>query len=284
VVTQAQNHQHGEVGPDGLNARLVTKYGGPVAVTLTTQPEAPVPGEPYAIAYTLKDKNGSPVTPDKLSAVHEHLMHLIVVSQDLNHFAHIHPQDAGAGRYSVTDTLSTADRYLLFNEFVTSDGVTQIERHEVDAAGAALPGVRASLSPGAMVPQGADGLTVNVTPPPKTRRRVASTYMLTVSRDGRPVTSLEPYLGAACHVVAISENTTQFAHTHCDTPGMGGTSSMGNMGSIPMPMPMPTPPPNFGPNLQFTHTFMQPGPYRVWAQFGYEGRVVTVAFDVMVEK
>jgi hypothetical protein len=49
-------------------------------------------------------------------------------------------------------------------------------------------------------------------------------------------------------------------------------------------MSMPSPPARFGPTLSFAHTFMQPGLYRLWVQFGYQGKVITVGFNIEVYK
>ena len=275
------NHQHGESSIGGMNARLITKYGGPVSVSLATQPEKPRPGVPLTVTYSMKDKAGAPLEPAKLLVTHEKLMHLIVVSRDLKEFAHIHPEPQGDGRYSVAGTLPVSGDYMLFNEFVTAEGVTQIERNEVTTEGASpLPDSAAPLVPDLGTRQEVDGLTVYMTSTRKIRRRVPSTFTLAVWKDGKPATSLEPYLGAVCHVVLVSADTKQFAHTHGDVPGGSMAGSMQNMN---MAMPMPTPPAHFGPRMAFTHTFMQPGVYRVWIQFGYAGKVVTVPYNVQVD-
>lgn len=281
AVAVVQNHQHGESGAAG--GRLVTRYGGSVAVALVTQPQEPQPQAPLTITYSLRDGVGAPMTLDKLRITHERPMHLIVVSQDLRFFSHIHPQDVGSGSYAVADALPAPGKYLLFNEFVTADGTTQIERNLVATEGAESADAPAALAPSLGTPLETDGLTtVLLANTPKIRRRVPAILTLQVTRDGKPVDNLQPYLGAPCHVVIISADTRQFAHTHGDVPGgaMSGDMSGMSMGS----MAMPTPPPRFGPAVQFTHTFMQAGLYRVWVQFGHTDKVVTAGFNVEVGK
>jgi len=260
----------------------VTRYGGPVAVTLATQPQNPQPGAPFTITYTLKDKAGQPVTLDKLRITHEHPMHLIVVSQDLQHFSHIHPADQRAGSYAVTDKVPQQGRYLLFSEFFTADGTPQIERNEL-TTDSAPPQTGANLAPDMGRPQQVGELTATLTADvEKVRRRAPATFTLTFTKDGEPVADLEPYLGAPCHVVIISADTKQFAHTHGDVPG--GAMSADMAGGSMADMSMPPPPPHFGPSVQFTHTFMQAGLYRVWVQVGYAGEVLTIANNVQVNK
>lgn len=261
------------------NARLVTRYGGDIDVEMASSPAQPAPGQPFEIAYTLA-KDGNPVTPAKLQVTHEHIMHLIVVSKDLEQFAHIHPEDAGSGRYVVSNTLPTSGEYLLYNEFVTANGTTQLERHSLASEAAPTPEPPV-LMPDLGKPQVVEGLTVVMTATNNTRRRLPVTFTLTASKDGKPVEDLEPYLGAACHAIVISQDTRQFAHTHGDVAGGAMANvDMGNMVMSNMP-PLPA---RFGPSVQFTHTFMQAGMYRVWVQFTYQGKVVTAAYNVKIEK
>jgi hypothetical protein len=276
----AQNHVHGEGGSAG---RLVTRYGGPVGVSLDLQPQSPQPGTPLEIAYALTDPTGSPVAGAGLQVVHERLMHLIVVSQDLRSFSHIHPEEAAAGRFTVSDTLPQPGKYILFNEFTTAQGATQIERHVVSTDGADGADTPAMLTPDLGTPQRSAGLeAVLTTPMTKIRRRVPTPFFLDVMQDGKPASDLEPYLGAVCHVVIVSADTKQFAHTHGDLPGGAMSGDMSKMDMATMSMP--TPPAKFGPRLEFTHTFMQPGLYRLWVQTSYKGEVATFGYNVMVEK
>ena len=174
-------------------------------------------------------------------------------------------------------------KYILFNEFTTAQGATQIERHVVSTDGADGADSPATLTPDLGTPQRSAGLeAVLTTPMTKIRRRVPTPFFLDVMRDGQPASDLEPYLGAVCHVVIVSADTKQFAHTHGDLPGGAMSGDMSKMDMATMAMP--TPPAKFGPRLEFTHTFMQPGPYRLWVQTSYKGEVATFGYNVMVEK
>lgn len=276
----AQSHQHGS---SGVGGRLITRYGGPLSVLLATEPPAPLPGSPLTMTYTLKGSDARPVPPNELSVTHERIMHTVLVSQDLRHFSHIHPTPKGEGRYSVTDTLPYQGKYVLFNEFFTAAGAMQLERNVFATDGAGEADDPALLEPTLGQPQQVGSLTALLRAnTQKVRRRAPATFTLSVSKDGEPVTDMGPYLGAPCHVVIISADTRQFEHTHGDVLGR---PMSGDMSGMPMgSMTMPTPPSSFGPDLQFTYTFMQPGMYRLWVQFVYRGKVVTVPNNVRVEK
>lgn len=281
AAATTSNHQHGEGGPQ--NVRLITLYGGPVAVTLTIPPGAPLIDQPFSIQYTMSDAAGQPMTPDKLAITHEKLMHLILVSQDLTTFQHLHPEDQGNGIYKVDASVPAAGKYVLYNEFVTAGGTTQIERNVFATQGADAMDTPAALNDTLGQPEEWGDLRATMTTASaKIRRRLPVSFLVDVTtRGGRPATDLQPWLGAACHIVIISADTKQFAHTHGDVPG--GAMS-GDMSTMNMAMAMPTPPAQFGPKLAFTHTFMQPGPYRVWVQFTYKGEVAAFGFNVTVEK
>ncbi len=288
------NHLHGEGGPE---ARLVTRYGGPVQVSLRTEPQNPRPLSAFRIIYSLKDTDGRPITPDRLVMSHERLMHLVVVSRDLSFFSHIHPSDIQGGDYSFSDTWPTEGQYVLFNEFITAHGGTQLERHELTLGTSTNTGTPVvsldGMRPGDT--RQVDGLTVSLkSQPQKIRRRAPARFTLTVSAGGRPVTTLEPYLGAPAHVVIVSTDTTQFVHTHADAgqvapagsgDGTGAGSGAGSEHHHAMGMGMgTTQPAGFGPDITFTHTFMQAGSYKMWVQFGYAGRVITVPCSITVVK
>jgi hypothetical protein len=90
----------------------------------------------------------------------------------------------------------------------------------------------------------------------KDLRIVRSGVTFSVARiDGAPVSGLEPYLGQPAHLVALRSSDLAYVHLH----------PMMNMVSAFM----------FGTKLP------QPGTYRLFLQFGYQGEVLTVPFTVV---
>jgi hypothetical protein len=60
----------------------------------------------------------------------------------------------------------------------------------------------------------------------------ASPLRMTVTRDGAPVTDLQPYLGAAGHLVALREGDLAYSHVHPDAgPGLAFTASVPSAGT-----------------------------------------------------
>ena len=84
---------------------------------------------------------------------------------------------------------------------------------------------------------------------------------LSVSRDGRPVTDLDPYLGAYGHLVALRTGDLAYLHVHPDgEPGDGSTEP--------------------GPDITFGTSVPSAGTYRLFLDFQHEGVVRTAAFTV----
>ncbi|MFC5669074.1 hypothetical protein [Streptomyces incanus] len=84
---------------------------------------------------------------------------------------------------------------------------------------------------------------------------------LTVSRDGKPVTDLQPYLGAYGHLVALRSGDLAYLHVHPNgEPGDGRTEP--------------------GPAVSFTATAPSAGTYRLFPDFKHDGAVRTAAFTV----
>jgi len=230
------------------------------------------PGQPVTISYRVIDaRSGAVLTALPLS--HERPMHLIAVSRDLAHVQHIHPQLGPGGAYSVRVTPAAPGADILYDEFVHG-GRTVLDRRELVYGQPSAHG--AALAPD-LATKTIDGVTVALDVPHAITAGRAARFTYRLTRDGHPVTDLAPYLGAAAHVAIVSEDTRAFAHTHGEAAGQGnGHAGHGAMAE----MEMDTVPAAFGPEVTFTHSFARPGLYKIWGQFGYHGRVLTVPFVV----
>ncbi|OBF37386.1 hypothetical protein A5724_11760 [Mycobacterium sp. ACS1612] len=83
---------------------------------------------------------------------------------------------------------------------------------------------------------------------------------MTVTRDGEPVTKLQPYLGAYGHLVALRVADLEYLHVH------------------------PTGDASAGPDIGFHTTFPSAGAYRLFLDFQHAGVVRTAAFTVSVDE
>ncbi|HEY0948602.1 heavy metal translocating P-type ATPase [Nocardioides sp.] len=231
-------------------------------------PEDVRPGEPTTVTITVRDaESGDPV--GDLVRTHQVWMHLIVTRADLGTFAHLHPEPTGQdGVFETTATFPTGGTYALHAEFRRNGELGDVlDSHEMTVAGDApapeqLPaqdvrevtvdGVRISLEGDAHVDETSD-----------------FTLTFADASTGAPVDDLEPYLGAAGHVVALREDGTRFAHHHAETYDDQGRPVSALPGT------------HFGPELDLHARFEVAGGYRLWAQFRLgDGTVVTAPFVV----
>lgn len=277
-------------------------------VEWSTEPAQPRPGEPVVISYHVVDERSGETITD-LPLNHERPMHLIITSQDLAQFDHVHPELGADGVYRIETTLAAPGGYRLFSEFVFN-GETVLDERAVTVGDA--PGATADLAPD-LAAKTVDGVTVALAEPPPVQAGAAVQYTFTVSQDGQPVTNLSPYLGAAAHVAIVSEDSESFAHTHGEATtgsadpdaaeaggshgssgdhGTGGDhgSSAGHDtggnhetgGDHPSTGDHAVPA-AFGPEVVVEHTFPAPGLYRLWIQVNLDDQIITAPFTIEVK-
>ncbi|MFE2016398.1 hypothetical protein [Streptomyces sp. NPDC059491] len=241
---------HGEgAAPDSAAAELpgglqVSQDG----YTLALETPTPAAGR-SVLKFSIKDAAGRKVTA--FTTEHGKELHFIVASRDLTTFRHLHPVKAADGTWSVAADLPAAGGYKAFADFkpaaAGAKGVTLGADLSVPGAYAPkpLPAVAATVA--------VDGYQVRLggtLDPGK-----AGELRLTVTKGGKPVTDLEPYLGAYGHLVALRDGDLAYLHVH---PNEGGP----------------------GPDVSFTATAPSAGTYRLFLDFQHQGKVRTAAFTV----
>ncbi len=244
-------HDGGEsaAATPGLPGGLATSRDGytmvPVAATLT-------PGASETFAFRITGPDGTPVTA--FDVEHDKRMHLIVVRRDATAFQHVHPEMAADGTWSVPLTLPAGGSYRAFADFAPTGG------HGVTlGVDLAAPGAFEPVAPHPSRVAEVDGYRVELTGDLAPGQ--ASPVTLTVSRDGQPVTDLEPYLAAYGHLVALRDGDLAYLHVHPEgTPGDGRTPA--------------------GPSVEFVAEVPSAGTYRLFLDFQHAGVVRTAEFTV----
>ncbi|MFJ8436767.1 hypothetical protein ACIQ9P_36280 [Kitasatospora sp. NPDC094019] len=217
---------------------------------------APTAGRATDLRFTVTGPDGSPVTD---YAVHQtKKLHFYALRDDLTGFQHLHPDLAGDGTWTAALAGLAPGTWRLYADFVPNTGPHAAElvlSRTVTVPGEAAP---VPLPPAGTTATG-DGYTVTLT-----ARPMAGAHRLTavVTRDGRPVGDLQPYLDAYAHLSAFHEGDLALAHLHPD-----GTVD-GDRG---------------GPELTFQALFPEPGNWRVFLQFRTAGQLHTVALTLRVD-
>ncbi|GAA2120141.1 hypothetical protein [Actinomadura napierensis] len=212
------------------------------------------PGVPTDFRFTIDGPDGRPVT--RFTPLHGKRLHLIVARRDLSGFQHLHPTEVGGGVWEVAVVLPKAGAYRFFTD-VQPEGAKQSLTLGVDVT---APGdYRTVPLPQAEQVAKVDGYEVRLAgalTPGK-----ASKLTLSVSKDGRPVTDLEPYLEAYGHLVALRQGDLAYLHVHPDgEPGDGRTKP--------------------GPDVTFYAEVPSSGVYRLYLDFQHGGKVRTAEFTV----
>ncbi len=163
-------------------------------------------GDAVPLSFRLLGPDGAPVTA--FDTVHEQDLHLIVVRRDLSGYQHLHPVLAPDGTWTTTVALTPGSWRVVADSTPTAHGEGLVLGADLAVGGASEPVPLPAPSPTAEV----DGYTVTVDGDLVAGRE--SEVVVTVARDGAPVTDLQPYLGARGHLVALRAGDLGYLHVH----------------------------------------------------------------------
>ena len=237
-----------------------------------TDPPLVKAGEKLTLRFNVfHPGNGEPIK--KFELVHDKRYHLFVISQDMNFFQHIHPEQNDDGTWSIDVTLPRPGYYEILSDFLPSGGSSQFLARPLVTAGYTgdLLGASAHLVPDTVHSQTVDDLTATIDYDPKTL--IAGSYghltfHLKKTETDQAVNELQTYLGAFGHMLVMSEDMIDYVHSH----------------------PVDTPSPDLdleqlrgGPDVMFEGLMPKPGRFRAWTQFRYHDKIYTFVntFDVL---
>lgn len=225
-----------------------------VKMQFTTNPATVNPNEEVTLSMIpkLKDNDKEQVA---LDVEHEKKIHLIVVSDDLSYFDHIHPEINADGNYIVKHKFPFGGKYTLFADYKPSGANHTVDNLTVDVKGNTPAAKKYS---GDQLVKDVDGFTVTLTP--EGGKFVTKSPMHisgAVTKDGKPVdpNTMENYLGAKAHMVVVSLDEKKYLHVH---PGVENGK------------------------FDLHTTFDKPGVYRGWIQFQTDGKIHTSDFVINV--
>lgn len=214
-------------------------------------------GVPQTFAFQILQYDGTPLM--KYKSQHDKLMHLIVARHDLSNFQHVHPTLGPDGVWRVPLTFAEAGEYRVFADYFPLWGLHgETLGADVSVSGNFVPKALPAPSDTATV----DGYSVSVKGTLKPGQ--SGKLTLTISKNGKPVTDLEPYLAAFGHLVVLRDGDMAYLHVHPEgTPGDGKTKP--------------------GPEIVFYATPPAFGDYRMYLDFQHGGVVRTAEFTMKVE-
>lgn len=275
------NTETGETAKAGEIKRTELTENAGYAMELNVTPREVNANQDVSLSFSVKDKDGKPF--DKLKVVHEKLIHLLVVSDDLAFFDHVHPEKLTDGGFKLDYKFPAGGVYKLYADFTPENSPQIVNVFDVSVGGEKR--AKTPLVADKEFTKTVDGLTFTMKAGEDLKAAKGITLNFFVKdADGKTVTDLEPYLGAMAHFVIISEDTTKFLHAHAmegkmtETKGTGGHSDRNDKhGDMDM---------DVKPNVKdaetpavMAHTeFLTAGLYKLWGQFQRKGKVITVPF------
>lgn len=246
---------------DGHAAHEQPDYDGAVkadiATTLMVQmrPAEPRSGQSVALLLMVHDAAGKVIR--RFDTVHTKKAHLIIVREGLDQFAHVHPSVDDKGNFTIDFQFATGGKYYLFLDQQPVGGKQAVVRAEVRVAGDAP--MAPALVPNVPGKVTANELVATISAENAAKGTPATIRFQVADTAGKPVTDLEPYLGAMGHLVVISADGREYAHAH----PVAANAASGE--------------------VSFMAHFAKSGLYKGWGQFQRAGSVRTVPFVIDVK-
>ena len=242
-------------------------------VRLATTPTVVKPGEKFRLTFHISHpKTEAPVK--EFYIVHGMPFHLFVVSQDLTYFAHIHPKQQADGSFTIETMVPKAGSYIIYCDVFPVGGMPQVAHLSLIAAGfdGDLFSSQAQLEPDKILSRTLDGVRFELTlnpAEPVGGKPATLKYHLTDKTTGEPVRDLQPYLGAWGHTLILSEDASDYIHSHPTETIPDDADRIKIHG---------------GPDASFDAFFPRPGRYRVWSQFQRQGKLITISFTIRIKR
>ncbi len=221
---------------------------------------------PLDYSFSIEDQQGG--LASEFAITHTKLMHVIVVRKDLAYFQHVHPEfNPSTKIFTVKNlTFPTNGEYRIFADFAVNTGqknqasvpspITVSDDVSVGDAATYKPQFIGTEETTKVF----DGIQTTLTTHGQLTTGNEVMLMFNLSENGKPVTDLEPYLGALGHSVILKEATLDFIHAH---PAQ--SVEVTQTGAI-----------------DFMVKFPKPGTYKVFSQFQRGGKVITTDFVLSV--
>ncbi|GGV02094.1 hypothetical protein GCM10010211_81800 [Streptomyces albospinus] len=214
-------------------------------------------GKDTAYPFTINGPDGKPVTGFAVDQTKR--MHFYAIRSDLTGFQHVHPAMAADGTWTADLAALQPGSWRMFTSFTPDSGPGK-GKDIVLSRAVTVPGdAKRTPLPAAATSAEVDGYTVTV----KGDLMAGMAHPMTVdiSKDGKPVTDLQPYLETYAHLTAFHEGDQAFAHLHPQTKVNGDKG---------------------GPELSFHTMLPKSGNWRLFLQFQTGGKLHTAALTLRV--
>lgn len=242
-------HSTSNTGNQVQHAIAQAKLTAPTNITLNT---------PVSLVIDVQDSTGRAIT--KFDRFQEKLMHLIIVSDNLQFFNHVHPTYKENGRFETETRFLQPGTYTLFTDYKPAGKTEQVSVLKTQVPGTSPLAPKIDLNRTKTFAGTKANLTFSQ-PSLKAGQEVTLMFTLRESSNNQLLTDLQPYLGEQGHLVIIKQSSplteANYIHAHAlkNTP----------TGQV-----------------NFMTLFPEPGKYKLWGQFNRNGEIVVADFWVNV--
>ncbi len=186
-------------------------------------------------------------------------MHLIIISNDLQVFQHLHPTYQGQGQFQVTTTLPQGGGYTLIADYKPAGAAETVSMMPLQLPG--TPPTPAPPKPQLQQTVANTKVALQLPQPLTAGAAVELRFQLRDAVTNEPLRDLRPYLGEAGHLVILRATTplqeADYLHAHALDARPTDT-------------------------IRFATQFPIAGRYKLWAQFQRGQTIVTAPFWVTV--
>lgn len=228
-------------------------------------------GKAANLVFAVREKGVRAIVKD-FQPVHEKLYHLIAVSDDLSWFGHLHPAQGADGKFYLKTEFPHAGKYRLYSDFTPQNGGNTMAPAQIHVKGAPTHQAQ-TLAPDKTLSKTVSGIQVDLKLSAPLRAGETTVLTYTLSKNGQIVTNMTPYLAAMGHMMAVSKNGENAVHTHAVHAGSDPRTG------LEVTSQMVT---QSGPTQSFKLELPTMGLYKIWAQFGIGGEILTVPFTFNV--
>ena len=199
-----------------------------------------------SLDFEIMDMLGKPVSD--LEVVHDKIMHVVLVRDDLKYFDHIHPKQIADGAFNVPYEFYSPGNYRVWVDF-TIGGMQHIVDFDFNIAKGSGNSPDYSM----------DDINVKLNPINTYAGKTAKIGFTVNYKDGRPAKIQEKFLAANAHLIAIDETLDEFGHAHDEK--FDGDN-----------------------DLSFTYKFAKTGRHKLWLQFSLDKVTRTAEFEIDVSE
>lgn len=237
----------------GMELEVVQHNESESQLFLSSSPKRVEAGKPANLTIAIKN-NGKNVA---LEVAHEKKLHLILVSEDLSWFHHIHPSEQADSTLTVSETFPNGGKYLLYADYKPVGAKQSVNKTKIDVSG---DPDNKSVSESEKLVSKVDDYIVTLVNGNNIKTGRTEHLEIAIDKNGAKLSqrALEKYLGAVAHIVMIAKSDKDYIHIH----------PMSNKDFL----------------IYGETSIQKPGIYRVWVQFKVGGKVRTADFTIDVKE